>query len=145
MMEQKILLVEDNPDDEVLTLRALREQNLADLVYTVHNGAEAIDYLFATGQYRDRIDKKLPRLVLLDIKLPLMDGLEVLQQIRANDRTRLLPVVILTSSNEEKDLIESYRLGSNSYIQKPVSFDEFMMAAKQLGIYWLQLNKTPHF
>ena len=143
MADRKILLVEDNPDDEALTLRALREQNLADLVYTAHDGAEAIDYLFATGAHSDRAGKSLPRLVLLDIKLPKMDGLEVLQRIRSNERTRLLPVVMLTSSNEEKDLIESYRLGTNSYIQKPVSFDEFLKAAKQLGVYWLQLNKTP--
>lgn len=143
MTGRTILLVEDNPDDEALTLQALREEGLASFVDTVHDGVEAIDYLFATGPYSHRAGKSLPRLVLLDIKLPKMDGLEVLQRIRSNDRTRLLPVVMLTSSSEQRDLIESYRLGTNSYIQKPVSFDDFIKAAKQLGIYWLELNKTP--
>ena len=143
MANKRILLVEDNPDDEALTLHALQRENLADEVFVVRDGAEALEYLTCTGAHADRAGSDLPMLVLLDIKLPKMDGLEVLKRIRSNERSRLLPVVMLTSSNEQRDLIESYRLGTNSYIQKPVSFDEFQKAAQQLGIYWLQLNKAP--
>ena len=143
MAKPRILLVEDNPHDRLLTLRALREEKLDDCVDTVEDGVEAMDYLLATGTHSDRAGEALPRLVLLDLKLPRMDGLEVLQRIRANEATRLLPVVMLTSSVEQKDLVESYRLGTNSYIQKPVKYDDFIKAAKQLGIYWLELNKTP--
>jgi two-component system response regulator len=143
MAKSRILLVEDNPHDRVLTLRALEEENPAYCVDTVEDGIEAMDYLLATGAHSNRAGEALPRLVLLDIKLPKMDGLEVLERIRANEITRLLPVVVLTSSAQQKDLIESYRLGINSYIQKPVSYDEFIKTAKQLGTYWLGLNKTP--
>jgi len=143
MAKARILLVEDDPHDRVLTLRALREEHLDGYVDTVEDGVEAIDYLLAQGAHRDRSGEPLPQLVLLDIKLPRMDGLEVLQRIRANETTRLLPVVMLTSSVEDKDVVASYRLGTNSYIQKPVKYDDFIKAAKQLGVYWLELNKAP--
>ena len=136
-----ILVVEDNPDDEELTIRALKKRNLANDIVVVRDGAEAVDYLLAQGSYADRDITDTPAVVLLDLKLPKMDGLEVLKRIRENGPTRLVPVVILTSSDEEKDLIESYRLGANSYVRKPVDFDQFMMAVEELGLYWMLLNE----
>jgi two-component system response regulator len=143
MSERTILLVEDNPNDEALTLRALRKNDIQDRVVVAHDGAEALDYLFATGPYQDRGSDDLPRVVLLDLKLPKVDGLEVLRRLRANPRTRLLPVVILTSSNEERDLVAGYGSGANSYIRKPVDFTEFSETVRHLGRYWLQLNEVP--
>jgi two-component system response regulator len=138
-----ILLVEDNPDDEALTLRAFGKNKIKNEVVVARDGAEALDYLFATGIHDGRDVMDLPQVVLLDLKLPKVDGLEVLRRIRADERTRLLPVVILTSSKEERDVIEGYRLGANSYVHKPVNFDEFVDAARQLGLYWLLLNEPP--
>jgi len=143
MKRKIILLVEDNPDDEVLALRALKKNHILDEVIVVHDGVEALDYLFGTGTYAYRDTAIMPQLILLDLKLPRMDGLEVLQQIRANERTKLLPVVILTSSNEEKDLFDGYNLGANSYIRKPVDFTQFTQAIQQLKSYWLVLNESP--
>jgi two-component system response regulator len=143
MTEKSILLVEDNPDDEALTLRALRKHNIANKVVVARDGAEALDYLFATGAWSERDPRQMPQVVLLDLKLPKIDGLEVLRRIRADERTRLQPVVILTSSNEDKDRISGYGLGANSYVRKPVDFDEFVEAVKQLGLYWLVLNEPP--
>lgn len=143
MTEKCILLVEDNPDDEALTLRALRKHNILNEVVVAHDGVEALDYLFATGAWSERDPRQLPQVVLLDLKLPRIDGLEVLRRVRADERTRLLPVVILTSSNEEQDRISGYGLGCNSYVRKPVNFDEFVDAVKQLGLYWLVLNEPP--
>jgi two-component system, response regulator len=142
MSEQIILLVEDNPNDEALTLRALRKNNITDRVVVARDGAEALDYLFATGAYQDRNPSEVPRVVLLDLKLPKIDGLEVLRRLRANARTRLLPVVILTSSNEERDLVAGYGSGANSYIRKPVDFNEFAETVRHLGRYWLQMNEV---
>jgi two-component system response regulator len=137
-----ILLVEDNPDDEELTRRALREKNIANELLVAHDGAEALDLLL--GESPDRSGRtELPELVLLDLKLPKIDGLEVLRRLRMDERTRLLPIVILTCSKEEKDLVESYSLGANSYIRKPVDFDQFSEAVHQLGLYWLVLNESP--
>ena len=138
-----ILLVEDNPDDEVLTLRALRKNNISNEVVVARDGQEALDYVFGEGQYRGRDVGDLPQVVLLDLKLPKIDGLEVLRRIRGDTRTELLPVVILTSSKEDQDVINGYRLGANSYVCKPVSFDEFLEAARTLGLYWLLINETP--
>jgi two-component system response regulator len=138
-----ILLVEDNADDEVLTLRACKQNNIANEVVVTRDGVEALDYLFATGAHAGRDMSIMPALILLDLKLPKVDGLEVLQRLRADDRTRLLPVVILTSSREEQDLIRSYSLGANSYICKPVDFMQFATAVRQLGLYWLVLNECP--
>ena len=143
MSKKVILLVEDNPDDEVLTLRALKKNNILNEVVVAHDGAEALDYLFATGKYAGRVKEETPRLILLDIKLPKVDGLEVLERIRANERTSLLPVVLLTSSREEQDLINGYALGANSYIRKPVDFIQFTEAIRLLGMYWLVLNEPP--
>ena len=143
MDTKPILVVEDNPDDEALTLRAFRKNNIKNNVIVAHDGAEALDYLFATGAHIGRNIADLPQVVLLDLKLPKVDGLEVLRRIRSDERTRLLPVVILTSSKEERDVIEGYRLGANSYVRKPVNFDEFIEAARQLGLYWLLLNQAP--
>ena len=142
MPNHKVLLVEDNSDDELLILRSLKTANLENDIVVVRDGAEALDYLFATGAYADRAPE-LPVVVLLDLKLPKIDGLEVLQRIRANEWTKLLPVVVLTSSDEDKDLIDSYRFGANSYIQKPVQFGEFPSAVRELGLYWRLLNKGP--
>ena len=136
-----ILLVEDNSDDEVLTLRALNGNNIANEVVVTRDGAEALDYLFARGQYSGRDTSEMPQVVLLDLKLPKIDGLEVLSQIRADERTKELPVVILTSSNEESDIVESYVKGANSYVRKPVEFDRFIEAIRQVGIYWMLLNE----
>jgi CheY-like chemotaxis protein len=137
-----ILLVEDNPDDEALTLRALKKKNIANEVVIARDGAEALDYLFGTGTFKDRDGSILPAVILLDLKLPKIDGLEVLKRIRADQRTRFLPVVVLTSSNEDQDLLNSYSQGCNSYIRKPVDFDEFAEAIAQLGLYWLVLNQS---
>ncbi len=143
-MESKtILLVEDNPDDEALTLRALKKNNIMNEVVVARDGAEALDYLFFRGAHANRDPHKQPAITLLDLKLPKVDGLEVLKQIRANPPTQLMPVVILTSSKEEQDLINGYRLGANSYIRKPVDFGQFMEAVRNLGLYWLVLNETP--
>lgn len=145
MHNKTILLVEDNPDDETLTLRALRKNNIKNDVVVAHDGAEALDYLFGTGQHAGRNVADLPTVALLDLKLPKVDGLEVLRHIRADERTKLLPVVILTSSKEEQDVIKGYQLGANSYVRKPVNFDEFLEAAHRLGLYWLLLNEPlPH-
>jgi two-component system, response regulator len=142
MAEKIILLVEDNPDDEKLTVRALKKNNIANEVVIAHDGAEALEYLFGTGAYAERNAYDLPALVLLDLKLPKVDGHEVLRQLRADGRTRRLPVVVLTSSKEEQDLITSYNHGVNSYIRKPVDFTQFTEAVRQLGMYWLVLNET---
>ena len=138
-----ILLVEDNPDDEALTLRALEKNNIRNEVVVARDGVEALDYLFSRGAHANRDPLKQPAITLLDLKLPKVDGLEVLRQIRANPSTQLLPIVILTSSKEEQDLINSYRLGANSYIRKPVDFSQFVEAVRSLGLYWLVLNETP--
>ena len=137
-----ILLVEDNPDDEALTLRALKKNNIGNEVVVARDGVEALDYLFRRGSFAER-PEGLPKVILLDLKLPRVDGHEVLQQLRANQSTRLCPVVVLTSSNEDRDLIESYSLGANSYVRKPVDFNHFVEAVKQLGLYWLVLNSAP--
>ncbi|MBA2492438.1 MAG: response regulator [Gammaproteobacteria bacterium] len=142
MSEKIILLVEDNPDDEVLTLRAFERHGLANEIVVARDGAEALDYLFATGPSAQR-EASLPTLILLDLKVPKIDGLQVLKRLREGSRTRALPVVILTSSREEPDLVESYRLGADSYVRKPVDFDHFVEAARQLGLYWLMLNEPP--
>lgn len=142
MSQKSILLVEDNPDDEALTLRAFRKNNIGNKVVVAHDGAEALDYLFGTGARGGHDAGELPQVILLDLKLPKIDGLEVLKRIRADDRTRLLPVVILTSSKEEQDLIDGYRSGCNSYVRKPVNFDDFVGAVRHLGLYWLLLNES---
>ena len=142
-MENKtILLVEDNPDDEDLTVRALRKNNVLNEVFVAHDGVEALDYLFAQGPHAGRDLRFMPQVILLDLKLPKLDGLGVLRRLRADDRTKCLPVVILTSSNEEKDRIDGYNLGANSYVRKPVDFNQFSEAARQLGLYWLVLNES---
>lgn len=138
-----ILLVEDNPDDEALTLRALRTAHVRSEVVVARDGVEALDYLFGTGRYAGRDVSLVPRVVLLDLKLPRLDGLEVLRRVRSDERTRLLPVVILTSSTEDRDRVEGYRLGANSYVRKPVDFGQFAEAVRQLGLYWLRLNQPP--
>lgn len=143
MSDKTILLVEDNPDDELLTLDALEVNRVGNKVVVARNGVEALDYLLGEGTYAGRDVMDLPAVVLLDLKLPKIDGLEVLRRIRADERIRLLPVVILTSSNEEEDRIKGYSLGANSYVRKPVDFDEFVKAAGQLGLYWLLLNQPP--
>jgi two-component system response regulator len=138
-----ILLVEDDPDDEALTLRALKENNILNEVVVARDGAEALDYLFATGAYAGRDTSVMPQVVLLDLKLPKVDGLEVLRRLRADERTKVLPVVILTCSDEEQDIMDSYSLCANSYIRKPVDFAQFAEAIRQLELYWLLLNKAP--
>lgn len=143
-MDKFILLVEDNPDDEALALRALRKNHIANEVVVARDGAEALDFLFGTGSHAGRDPDRQPEVVLLDLKLPKLHGLEVLQRIRADERTRLLPVVVLTTSSEDRDMVESYRLGANSYIRKPVDFDQFTEAVRQLGMYWLVLNESAH-
>lgn len=141
MPESVILLVEDNPDDEALTLRALKKNNIRNEVVVARDGREALDYLFGEGMYAGRDVRVKPQVILLDLKLPKVDGFEVLRAMRGNEHTRLLPVVILTSSNEERDRINGYGLGANSYVRKPVEFGEFIEAVKQLGLYWLILNQ----
>jgi len=143
MNNKVILLVEDNPDDEALTLRALRKNNIVNEVVIVRDGVEALEYLFGDGGYAGRDVTRMPQVVLLDLKLPKLDGLGVLRRLRSDARTKLLPVVILTSSNEEQDRMKSYDLGANSYVRKPVDFDQFLDAATQLGLYWLVLNEPP--
>ena len=138
-----VLLVEDNPDDEALTLRALRKNKVVNQVIVARDGVQALEYLFAEGPHAGRDPSELPQVVLLDLKLPKLDGLGVLRRLRADDRTKLLPVVILTSSNEEQDRITGYSLGANSYVRKPVDFEQFVAAAAQLGLYWLVLNEPP--
>ncbi len=141
--QRPILLVEDNPDDEELTLRALRKNSIANDIVVAHDGVEALDYLFGTGAYTGRDLSLQPQVILLDLKLPRADGLEVLRRIRADEGTRLLAVVVLTSSKEEEDLIRSYSLGANSYVRKPVNFGDFTAAVKTLGLFWLLLNEIP--
>lgn len=143
MAERIILLVEDNPDDEALTLRALKQNNIKNKIVVARDGVEALDYLFGTGVHTGRDMTVMPEVVLLDLKLPKLDGFEVLRRVRADDRTKLVPVVILTSSKEEQDLINGYKSGANSYIRKPVDFTQFIESVKQLGLYWLVLNEPP--
>jgi two-component system response regulator len=143
MKSKIILLVEDNPDDVKLTERALKKSKILNDLLVAQDGVEALDYLFGTGKYAGRDTKVMPQVVLLDLKMPRMDGLEVLQRIRANERTKLLPVVVLTTSSEDRDRVESYKLGANSYIRKPVDFDQFVGAVQNLGLYWLVLNEAP--
>ena len=144
-METKraILLVEDNPDDVELTLRALKQYHVKNQINVVRDGAEALDYLFTTGAYADRDTTTMPAVVILDLKLPKVDGLEVLQRMRGDKRTKLVPVVVLTSSKEEQDMINSYKFGANSYVRKPVDFTQFVEAARQLSLYWLVINEPP--
>ena len=141
--DEVILLVEDNPDDVELTLRAFRKNNIANKVIVATDGVEALEYLFCRGPYADRDPQDCPRLVLLDLKLPKMDGLQVLGHLRADERTKLLPVVILTSSKEEQDMITGYKCGANSYVRKPVDFNKFVEAVHQIGLYWLLINESP--
>lgn len=143
MSEKVFLLVEDNADDEALTLHAFKTNQICNPVVVARNGVEALDYIFCTGPYLGRDPKVQPAVILLDLKLPLIDGLEVLRRVRADPRTQLQPIVVLTSSNEDEDRIRSYALGANSYVRKPVDFDNFVRAAGQLGLYWLLLNQGP--
>lgn len=143
MDDKAILLIEDNPDDEFLTLRALKQHNITNDVVVVRDGAEALEFLFGTGAHAGRDVSIMPQVILLDLKLPKIDGLQVLRRIRADERTKLLPVVILTSSTEEQDLVSGYSLGANSYVRKPVEFPDFAEAVRQLGLYWLLLNQLP--
>jgi len=142
-MDRVILLVEDNPDDVDLTIRALAKRKIHNEVIVAHDGAEALDYLFAAGKYAGRDDRIVPTVVLLDLKLPKIDGLEVLRRIRANEKTKLIPVVILTSSKEEQDIISGYSNGANSFVRKPVDFNQFADAIQHMGLYWLVLNEPP--
>jgi CheY-like chemotaxis protein len=139
----EILLVEDNPSDLEIALRALKEHNLCNNIQVARDGEEALDFVFCRGSHSDRRPDELPRVILLDLKLPLVDGMEVLRQIRGDARTRNVPVVVLTSSTEERDVVESYALGVNSYIAKPVDFDQFSEAMRTIGMYWLMLNRPP--
>ena len=143
MVTKTILLVEDNPDDEALTLRALKKHNFAHTVDVVRDGAEALDYIFGKGDYADRDKSTMPQLILLDIKLPKVDGLEVLKEIRSNEKYHHIPIVMLTTSTEESDVVRSYKNGANSFIKKPVDFSEFLDVVNKLGIYWLAINTTP--
>jgi two-component system response regulator len=141
--EVEILLVEDNPNDAELTLRALKKNNLANNIVHVSDGEEALDFIFARNAYSDRQMINGPKVILLDLKLPKVDGLEVLKALKSDSRTKVIPVVVMTSSQEERDIVESYRLGVNSYITKPVDFDKFVEAVKTIGLYWLLLNQPP--
>lgn len=141
--EVEILLVEDNPNDVELTLRALKKRNLANKVHVVRDGAEALEFIFSTGTYAERDINHMPKVILLDLKLPKVDGLEVLRIVKSDERTKVIPVVVLTSSKEESDLVESYRLGANSYITKPVDFDKFAQTVSEMGLYWLLVNQPP--
>ena len=141
--QKVILLVEDNPDDEALAIRALKRHHIGNEIVVAHDGVEALDYLFGTGLYAGRDVNSKPAVVLLDLKLPRINGLEVLRRLREDDRTKLLPVVVLTTSSEEQDLLNSYSLGCNSYIRKPVDFVQFSEAIRQLGMYWLLMNEPP--
>jgi CheY-like chemotaxis protein len=143
MTERYILLVEDNPDDEELTLLSLRKNNLAHEIVVVRDGVEAIEFLFGNGQYAGRDLSRTPTVILLDLKLPKLDGLGVLKRLRADERTRMLPVVVLTSSSQDADVIASYNLGANSYVRKPVEFGSFVEAVSSLGLYWVLLNRPP--
>jgi two-component system response regulator len=143
MNEKSILLVEDNPDDVELTLMALKESKILNQVNVTRDGVEALEYVFCTGKYAQRQPANLPELVLLDLKLPKLGGLEVLEKLRADPRTKLIPVVILTSSSEEEDVLKSYNMGANSYVRKPVEFHQFVEAVRQLGMYWLLVNEAP--
>ncbi len=143
MTSKRILLVEDNPDDEALTLRALKKNNIANEVVVARDGAEALDYLFATGSHANRDLSRMPGLILLDLNLPKVGGLEVLRCLRGDARTKLIPVVILTSSKEDRDIASGYELGCNSYVRKPVDFTQFVQATGHLGMYWLVLNELP--
>lgn len=142
MNTRPILLVEDNPDDEALALRAFSKLNISNKIVVARDGVEALDYLFATGAHANT-SPKMPALILLDLKLPRVDGLQVLRQIRDNEKTKILPVVILTSSREEQDMMQGYNLGANSYVRKPVDYNEFVNAVSQLGVFWLLLNEFP--
>jgi CheY-like chemotaxis protein len=141
--DETILLVEDNPDDVELTMRAFRKNNIANNVAVARDGVEALDYLFGRGPYAGRNTTETPRLILLDLKMPRMDGLHVLEHLRADERTKLTPVVILTSSKEEQDLVNSYKSGANSYVRKPIDFSQFLEAVRQIGLYWLLINESP--
>jgi len=141
--ELEILLVEDNPTDAELTMRALKRKNLANKLVWVKDGEEALDFIYAQGQFADRNSEDLPRLILLDLRMPKVDGLEVLKEIKAHEKTRKIPVVVLTSSQEDQDVVESYKLGVNSYVSKPVEFDDFLEAVSTLGLYWMLINKPP--
>jgi CheY-like chemotaxis protein len=143
MKAVEILLVEDNPNDVELTLRALKKHNISNKVYVVNDGAEALEFIFATGGHAERDINDQPKVILLDLKLPKVDGLEILRRVKSDERTKTIPVVVLTSSKEEKDLVESYRLGVNSYVVKPVAFESFVKAVSELGLYWLLLNQPP--
>jgi two-component system response regulator len=142
-MKTKRFFLDDNPDDVTLTIRALNKSNIMNELVVAEDGVEALDYLFGTGKYEGLDTDDLPQLILLDLKMPRMDGLDLLRRIRADERTKLMPVVVLTTSNEDKDRVESYRLGANSYIRKPVDFNQFVEAVQQLGLYWLILNEGP--
>ncbi|HEV7477554.1 MAG TPA: response regulator [Burkholderiales bacterium] len=143
MSEKMILLVEDNPDDEELTTRALRQAKVANDLVVARDGAEALEYVFGTGAHAGRDLSRMPALILLDLKLPKLSGLDVLQQLRADERSKLIPVVILTSSSEDEDMVKSYRHGANSYVRKPVEFNAFATAVSQLGVYWMLINQPP--
>lgn len=143
MFEKKVLLVEDNPDDEALTLRALKKAHIANPVVVVRDGAEAIEYLKCEGRHAGRDPQDVPQVILLDLNLPLIGGLDVLREVRATPHTQLLPVVVLTSSKEDEDLVASYKLGANSYVRKPVDFAEFAEAVRKLGLFWLLVNEAP--
>ncbi len=140
----EILLVEDNPSDVKLAIRAFEKNNLANKVQVLRDGEEALEYLFGTGRYAEKTDRVQPKVILLDLKLPIIDGHEVLKRIKSDPQTRMIPVVVMTSSNYEKDMVESYQLGVNSYVQKPVDFEQFIEAVRQLGLYWLLVNKVPY-
>ncbi len=142
--EVEILLVEDNPTDAEMTMRALRRNNLANKLHWVKDGAEALEFMFCSGAYANRNPAQAPKLILLDIKMPKVDGIEVLRRLKANDATSTIPVVVMTSSNEERDVVESYRLGVNSYIVKPVEFDSFLETVAKIGMYWVLTNRVPH-